>query len=179
VNQWVLLELIKGIWVRSYWQEQKWLTDGCITKDHINTCDSSQSWEPGAHCTVCWHLSRLESFPSRCLTWSKPLPHSWPGYWFFQAVGLISESSLQLIFFGGLISTGLRETLFLLLKLSWRGPSEHDEFQGLPEAFWAVYLSARGASLLGGMFLSCRKLLDIIDSHSAWHLWTVQKTMSY
>lgn len=102
MNQWILLELLTGIWVRCYWQEQKWLTDSCITKDHIYTCDSPQNWEPKAHCAACWLFSRLESFPSWWLIWSKSLPCSWAGFWFFQAVGLVSESSLQLVFSEGL-----------------------------------------------------------------------------
>lgn len=36
--------------------------------------DSSQSWEPEAHCR---ELNRLESVLPTCLSWSKPLPGSW------------------------------------------------------------------------------------------------------
>ena len=35
-----------------------------------------KSWEPGAHCTSCRQLTRLENVLSRWL-WSKPLPGSW------------------------------------------------------------------------------------------------------
>jgi hypothetical protein len=36
--------------------------DSCLTKAYPGMGDSSQSWEPGAHCTAhWWQLSRAES----------------------------------------------------------------------------------------------------------------------
>ena len=64
VDEWVLLGFLTGISVRGYLQEQKWLKDSCITKAHPSMGDSSQSWEPGAHCTACRQPHRLGSvFP--------------------------------------------------------------------------------------------------------------------
>ena len=45
VNQWFLLELLTGIWVWGYLQEQKWLKDKCITKAHPSLGDSPQMLE--------------------------------------------------------------------------------------------------------------------------------------
>lgn len=52
---------------------------------HSSMGDSSQSWEPGAHCTACRQLSRSKSVLSGFFGWSKPLPGSLflflPGSW--------------------------------------------------------------------------------------------------
>lgn len=44
---WVLLGLFRGIWVRSYLQEQR----PCVTKVHPSRVDTSHSWKPDTHCT--------------------------------------------------------------------------------------------------------------------------------
>ena len=80
-----LLGLLIGIWVRASLQEQKWLTDSCISKAHSGRGDSSQSWEPGAHCTACRQLNKLKSVPSKWLNWSKSLSSSSADIYFFQA----------------------------------------------------------------------------------------------
>ena len=69
----------------------------CITKVHPSTSDSSQSWEPGVHCTACRQLHRLDKILSRwCLSWSDSLSSSSVAFCFLQAAGLASES-LQLL----------------------------------------------------------------------------------
>ena len=52
---------LTGMWVRGHLQEQKQLKGSCISKAHPSMDDSSQSWEPGAHCAAFKHLTRLES----------------------------------------------------------------------------------------------------------------------
>lgn len=56
----VLLGLLTAIWLRGYMKEWKWLKDSCLTKAHQSMGDSSQSWDPGAHCTACRQLKRLD-----------------------------------------------------------------------------------------------------------------------
>lgn len=96
VDQWVLLELLIGIWMRGYLEEWKLPKGRCNTKGYPSTGNSLQSWEPGASCTACRHLNRLESVLPRWLSWSKSLPDSWSGLkifatqlvWIFLAVQL-------------------------------------------------------------------------------------------
>ena len=89
-------------------------SDCCISKTHSSTAHT-QSWERGAGCTACRQLNRLESVLSRFLSWSEPLlPGIWAGVFFFQAAGLVWESSLQL---GSALP---RETLSFYY-LPWQG----------------------------------------------------------
>ena len=125
VDEWVLLGFLTGISVRGYLQEQKWLKDSCITKAHPSMGDSSQSWEPGAHCTACRQLNRLESVLSRCLSWSKLLPDSWYEGGSFESL-LCSSASFH-----------LRGTLSFYCSLAGKEPSESDQLQG---PFWDLLL---------------------------------------
>ena len=108
VNQWVLERL----------QEQKRLKDSCITKAYPNMGGTSQSWESGTHCTSCRLLNRLESV----LSGSKPLPGSSTDLRFFQAAGLVFESSLLF---------HLSETLLCSLAIFlWEGLSAFITYSG-------------------------------------------------
>lgn len=73
-------------------QEQRWLTDICITKFYPSMGGSSQSRKPGAGCTAHRQHHRLESVLSRCPSWSKPLLGSSAHFCCSQAAGLVSES---------------------------------------------------------------------------------------
>ena len=99
--------------------------------------DSSQSWEPGAHCTACRPLNRLESRLARSSVGLSFFQGSSAGVCFLQTAGLVSESwkpfsseslcAAQLLFMG--------EGLSSFIAYSGReGPSESGPFQGLPEA---------------------------------------------
>lgn len=79
-NQCTLLGFLTGMGVRSYLQEQKLFKKGCITKDHPNMHDRSQSYKLGTLFPVCRQLKKLESALSRYLSWSKPLLGGLPGF---------------------------------------------------------------------------------------------------
>ena len=82
--------------------------------------DSSQTWEPGAHCTACRQLNRLESVLFRC-TSQQPehLPGSSADLCFFWVTGLVWEWLLAGIF--ACIFLG-REGLFYLLSFELSFP---------------------------------------------------------
>lgn len=77
VNQWFLLVLFMGVWVRGYLQEQQWLKDSCIAKAYPNVHESSQRWEPRGHCPACRQLNKLESVSA--------------SFCFFQVAGLVLD----------------------------------------------------------------------------------------
>ena len=58
----------------AYLQGQCCLRCGRVTKAHHSIGDDLQSWEPGAHYTVCRQLNQLGIVLARCLSWSKPFP---------------------------------------------------------------------------------------------------------
>ena len=54
-----------------------------------------KTWKPRAHCTVCSQINSLDNVLSMQCICSKPLSDSLAGFCFFQAAGLVLESSLQ------------------------------------------------------------------------------------
>lgn len=91
VNQWALLELLTGIWMKGYLQEQKSLKDSWITKAQPNMADSSQSW--GHEHTVEHPGSSVgRRVLSKCLCCSQPHPGSC-AVCSFQAARLVPTSS--------------------------------------------------------------------------------------
>lgn len=95
--------------------------------------DSSQIWEPGAGCTACRQLSRLERALPRCLSCSKPLPGSLAAFCFFQAAGLV------LVFAAWLCSVW--EKLRVFMTFSGRRDLEKLAYlRHLLELLWVVYL---------------------------------------
>ena len=110
--------------------------------------DSSQSWEPGAYCTACRQLNRLESILSKWL-WSKCLP----GSPFFAA----------LLFLRVFFAAQLPALSAFIAYSSREGLSESRQFQGLPEAHLSCLPSWLRSFPVGRnvseMFQSGRKLL--------------------
>ena len=104
-DQWVLLGLLTGIWVRDYSQEWKWLKENCIIKAHPSMVTTHKIWTLLLSASFSgW--SSIRAFFEACLVW---------------------ESSLKLNSFW--------ERLSALIAYSGReGPSESVKFQGLPEA---------------------------------------------
>lgn len=101
VNQWVLLRLCTGIWVRGSLEERKWVRDSWITEAHPNMGDRqlTKAGKTGAYGTACRQQTRVERVLSRQLCLSL-LQAAWLG-WFLLLLGsgLVSESSSQLLFF--------------------------------------------------------------------------------
>ena len=100
--------------------------------------DSSKRWEPGAHCTACMQLNRLESVLSRCFSLSKPLPGSLAGLNLFHTL-----VCLRVLFAAWLVSSG-RE-----------GPSESSQFQELPEAILSCFKELLSKVACFGLRGSC------------------------
>lgn len=76
MNNWVLLELLTGVWVRDYLQKLKCPKDNCITKNPIAAWVAThKTWKPGVQGTTCRHLNGLEIVHSRKLLVSS-FPHS-------------------------------------------------------------------------------------------------------
>lgn len=87
VNQWDLLELHTGVWMRNYIQEQKWLKDICVIKAYPSKSDSSQklrtwiilySLQADQQVSEClFQASQLMETSSRQQGWLLLLPDSW------------------------------------------------------------------------------------------------------
>lgn len=67
MNQWILLRLHTGIWVRDYLQDSKIAASPKPTPEQVT---DHKIWEPGAHWIVFRKLNRLENAPSMWLTCS-------------------------------------------------------------------------------------------------------------
>lgn len=102
VNQWVLLGLLSGMWVRGYLKEYKWLKDSCTT----------QCLPQHERCS--WNLETTQ-LAGKLPCWRVPPPNIAAGLCLFQAGSLV----------WGTVS----------VSLGRKGPSESDQFRGLPEAF--------------------------------------------
>lgn len=60
---------------------------------------AQKCWEPGAYCTGCRQLNRMESVLSWWLSWSEPLPGTKAALCFFQAARLVWLSQQSLLFY--------------------------------------------------------------------------------
>lgn len=85
------------------------------------------SWKPGAYCTPCRQLNKVESVLSKHLVWSLLPARSW----------LVTASSGQLSLSDNITPLGSPYRLYICLRRE--GPSVSCQFQELPEA-WIVYL---------------------------------------
>ena len=128
-------------------QPEPWLVLGLLIgaemiqrplhKAYSSVVDNSQSWEPGAHCTACRLLNRLENVLSK-----------WLGVQLSQAVQQVCAAARQLVWSQILLCSlaflgwiHLRWTALLLFILAWReGPSESDQSQELPKAIFSYLL---------------------------------------
>lgn len=70
-NQWVSLWLLTGIWVKSLLLLQKYLKGSCITKAHLSTGGSAQTYSTRSSLQAAQQVGRVLS---RCLSWPESLP---------------------------------------------------------------------------------------------------------
>lgn len=113
-----LLVILGGMWMRCRNNSK---TTAKPTPEWVT---AHKSREPGAHFTACRQFSSLESFLSRCLSWSELLPGSSPSESIFYPAGLVSVyrlvclkmvSALFIAYWGGVNLVCFRD----FLKLFW------------------------------------------------------------
>ena len=110
-----------------------------------------------SRCTAYRQLSRLENVPSRCLSWCKPLPDTWAGICFFQAVDLASESLLL-----SFLPSGRNSQLFMI-TMTGCGLVNLVSFRDFLKLLLSRSPSFLRCCLRDRMFQSWRKLL-----HNNW-----------
>ena len=98
------------------------MTQSCISKAHPSVGDSSQSLEPGAHCTSAGS-STVEQCP-------------------FQVPPLVYNPLLGICSGLGVFLAAWLHFSALTAYSDRKGPSESSQFQGLPEAIVSAFLSA-------------------------------------
>lgn len=122
MNQWVLLGLITGVWMRHHLQEQKWLKDSCITKATPPwVTDNSQK---------AGNLERTSQPAGTSTGWRSP----------FQEPRVVWASSRQLVWYVLLPSSSCSLSLQLYCLLWREGPSESGNFRGFLKLFWVIFL---------------------------------------
>jgi hypothetical protein len=89
VQQWVLWDLLTGIWVNGYLQEQEWLKDSCITKGHSSMGDAHKAGD----------LEHTTQPAGNSTSWRVSFPGTSVGLILFQSAGLLWELSLELFVF--------------------------------------------------------------------------------
>ena len=122
-SHWVLLELLTGVEMRGYLQEQKWLKDSWITKARLRTTDNSQKLRP-------WSILCSLEAPQQVVECPFQVTHLVSAS-YRQQLDLVSESSLLL----GVSESGSQKSLCLLLEA--RGPLNLVSSRNFMKLGWA------------------------------------------
>lgn len=127
-------------------QDQKSPKHSCFTRACPSTSDSSQTWEPGTHCTAWRQVMKLEGALSGCFSWCKCLVGSNHG----------SASSRHLVWYQSLPCSLACLRVFFAAFIVFpgiEGPSDSGWFQGLPEAVVNCLASWRLLSRMASFLL--------------------------
>ena len=132
---------------RNFW---KTITSPKSTPSWVT--DSLLSWKTRVYCTAYRQLNSLGNVLSRCLSCSSC----------FSLSLLCSFYHQKVFFLAQLLSNPRLEHWAFTATLAGRGPSETDQFQGLPEAILSCLPSCLKSFLQDEEFSSLRKLLHTI-----------------